>query len=106
MSAADPSADASRRHGRLPARYGAVILGSGLVFLAGALSIPWEPLTQGIRGIISTIAGALGLVLLLVAGMRMTAPDWWRRLYTRLQRFTALQAVLLTLGSIIVFSGG
>jgi hypothetical protein len=106
MSAADPSADGSRRHDRLPARYGAVILGSGLVFLAGALSIPWEPVTQGIRGIVSTIAGALGLVILLVAGMRMTPPDWWRRLYERFQRFTVIQAGLLTLGSIIVFSGG
>src|SRR4029077_16404776 len=46
MSAADPSADGLRRHGRLPARYGAVILGSGMVFLAGALSIPWEPVTH------------------------------------------------------------
>jgi hypothetical protein len=102
--------DGSRRHvglrNGLPSRYGAVALGSGLVFLAGALSIPWEPRTQGVRGVISTFAGALGLVILLVAGMRLNPPALWRRLYARLQRFALVEAILLTIGSIILFSGG
>jgi hypothetical protein len=91
----------------LPPRYGAIALGSGLLMLGCAASVPLGPAanTAG-RESLTVVASAAGLLLLLAACLPLSVPEAWPRWYARLRHLALGVAGLLTLGSLVTFAGG
>lgn len=96
----------ARSRAGIPIRYGAIIIGSGLLLLASALFLPFGPATATpVRGLATVFAGIASLGLFLGAGLSWPrAPSYWIRAYTKIHAFVLGLALLLTLGTVVGLS--
>jgi hypothetical protein len=102
-----PAKDAAALHTRgMPGRYALVAVGSGLVMLGIPLSVPMGPAasTAG-RELACLVASTAGLALLLVAGLRSRTVNVWCARWRWLRRVGLTSAVVLALGTLVVFAG-
>jgi hypothetical protein len=94
-------------HRGLPPRYGAVALGSGLLMLGSAVSVPLGPAASSAgRESVALVASATGLIALLAACLPFSAPAAWQRWYFRVRHLALGAAGLLTVGTLVMFAGG
>ncbi|MGO8947485.1 MAG: glycosyltransferase 87 family protein [Ktedonobacterales bacterium] len=92
---------------RLLGQYGLVVLGSGLLMLAGALFAPLGPESgTPVRGLATVLTGAASLGLLFSAGVQSPsrAADWLRRCVW-LRLLMLILTLALALGSLVGLAG-
>jgi putative flippase GtrA len=90
----------------MPARYGVIAVGSGLLMLGSAVSVPLGPAatTRG-RELLTVSASAAGLALLIGASLPVAAHTRWRRWYRHVRHGALAVAVIAALGTLTVFAG-
>jgi putative flippase GtrA len=90
----------------LPPRYGVIVLGTSLLMMASAASVPLGPLsTTPARELLALLAAAAGLALLLGAGMRVRVPARWLRRYTRARVPVLMLGGILAAGTLTTNAG-
>lgn len=91
----------------LPPRYGMIVLGSGLLMLASAASVPLGPAaTTAGRELLTFLAAAAGILFLIRASMPVPVPRIWSRWFVRLRGGALALALLLAGGTLLTFAGG
>ena len=91
----------------LPARYGMIGLGSGLLMLASVASVPLGPAeTAAPREVLTLVSGAAGVLLLVRASLAAPLSQAWYRWFVRLRWLVLIVMLGLTLGTLVTFAGG
>ncbi len=91
---------------RLPLRYAAIVLGCGLLMFAGSSRVFGATPGTTKPQVALVLATALaGMASLIAAGMPISAPPAWKRLYRWLRALIYVAALLLMLGTFAVFAG-
>lgn len=98
---------AGRRRWTMPARYGMIAMGSGLLMVASAASVPLGPAASSAgRELLTLVSGACGIALLARASFSAPLAQTWSRWSVRLRSLLLIVALILVAGTLVTFAGG